>query len=300
MLQDQSATQPFSIQPISDVLGGEIVGFDVRDLAPGAQIEALRETLRDKQVLVFRDQDLTPAELTDFVRLIGDPQYSVLKQWQLPGRPEIDVLSNVVEDGRAIGNAYTGLNWHSDLLSNEARRTYYTVLYGLEVPEVGGGTNFASMYQAYEALPEARQRELDGMRMIYSYERLYNSRRESLTSLGVDHGYKPLTDEQLTVAQRRQINPIVDTDPRSGRKWLHLATGGCVGVEGMPDEEGVKLVRGIIDYATSPRFRYDHAWRVRDLVIWDNHGLFHVAADYDRTKQRRLLHRCSIAPRLAQ
>ena len=63
----------------------------------------------------------------------------------------------------------------------------------------------------------------------------------------------------------------------------------------MSDADGIKLVREIVDYATAPRFRYDHPWRVHDLVMWDNRGLFHTAGDYDRANDCGLVHRCSIA-----
>jgi taurine dioxygenase len=187
------------------------------------------------------------------------------------------------------------MTWHSDLSGIDNRQTFYTVLYSLHAPGAGGETRFANMYAAYESMPQARQRELDGMRMIYTYETLYNRRREALERKGIDHGYKPLSEGQMEFAKRRQIMPIVDADPRSGRKWLHVSPIGCAGVEGMSDEDGIALVNEIVDYATAPCFRYDHAWRVRDLVMWDNHGLFHVAGEYDKQKYQRTLYRCSVA-----
>ena len=292
-----SSDLPFAINPLSDVLGGDVDRFDVRALRPGPAIAAIRAALRDTQLLVFRDQNLTPAELAAFIRLFGEPQYHVLKQFLLPQQPEIYVISNIVEDGRKLGNAYEGLNWHSDLLGQKSA-TAYTVLYGLEVPKGGVRTLFASMYKAFEALPDVRKRELEKLTAVYSYEVQYNKRLRRLDAMGVAHDYKPLTGEQLVYARQRHPAPIVDTNPYNARKWLHPQASGCAGVEGMSDEDGVKLVNEIVEYATAPRFRYDHPWRVHDLLMWDNRGLFHSAGEYDRATDRRLVHRCSIADSL--
>ena len=285
---------PFTPNPLSDVLGAEVTGFDVRDLRPGPAIDAVIRALREAQVLVFRNQSLTPRELVTFTRLFGPPIFHVLTQFLLPEQPEIYVISNIEDDGKKLGNAYEGLNWHTDLLGR-GTKTQFTVLYGLEVPKAGVVTKFASMYKAYEALPEARKRELAGLTAVYSYEVQFNKRLAKLNAMGVNHDYTPLTAEQLVVARERHPAPIVDTNPYNGRKWLHPQASGCAGVSGMSDEDGIKLVNEIVDYATSPRFRYDHPWRLHDLVMWDNRGLFHSAGDYDRATDRRLVHRCSIA-----
>lgn len=284
---------PFSINPLSDVLGAEVTGFDVRGLRPSPAVGAIVEALRDIQVLVFRDQTLTPSELVTFIRLFGPPQSHVLTQFLLPEQPEIYVISNLVEEGKKLGNAYEGINWHTDLIGR-GQPTAHTVLYGLEIPRRGGETKFASMYKAYEALPADRQRQLEKLSAVYSYEVQYNNRLERLNEMGAQHDYKPLTAEQMEYAKKRHPAPIVSINPYNGRKWLHPQASGGAGVEGMSDEDGIKLIREIVEYATGPRFRYDHPWRVRDLVMWDNRGLFHTAGDYDRAADRRLVHRCSI------
>jgi taurine dioxygenase len=293
-LASTTTNLPFTPSPLSDVLGAEVGGFDVRDLRPGPAVGAVIEALRDHQVLVFRHQSLTPQELVTFTGLFGPPIYHVLTQFLLPEQREIYVISNIEESGKKLGNAYEGLNWHTDLLGR-GTKTAFTVLYGLEVPRAGVDTKFASMYKAYEALPEARKRALAELTAVYSYEVQFNNRLAKLNAMGVAHDYTPLTPEQLIVARERHPAPIVDTNPYNGRKWLHPQASGCAGVSGMSDEDGIELVGEIVDYATSPQFRYDHPWRLHDLVMWDNRGLFHSAGEYDRATDRRLVHRCSIA-----
>ena len=295
MTKPATAALPFKPRPLSDVLGAEVVGFDVRDLGDPGVTEAVRDYLRACQVLVFRNQNLSGPEMVRFSQLFGPSQYHILKQFLIPETPEIYVLSNIKKDGKPIGNPYEGIGWHTDQGGNK-NPTEYTVLYALEVPEVGGATCFASMYKAYEALPVERKTAIDGLDMLTTYEQQYTTRIKFLEGKGVtDHPYgDPLSEEQLKTATVRQKRRMVSINPYNGRTWLNLATMGCIGVEGMEDKDGIRLVEDLVEWATSTPFRYDHTWKKGDLVIWDNRGLFHVAGEWDKVKYRRHIWRCSV------
>src|SRR2546422_10149575 len=71
------------------------------------------------------------------------------------------------------------------------------------------------------------------------------------------------------------IHPLVRTIPRSLRRSLYLASHQS----------------RIIEHATQPEFVYRHAWRVGDLVIWDNRATMHRARPFDDAKYRRELRR---------
>jgi taurine dioxygenase len=281
--------------PTATVVGpgfaAEVEGFDVRGAIAAGTAAGLVDLLHRHQVLVLRDQDLTPAELVAFVRLVGEPQYHVLDQFLLKEQPEIYVLSNIVEDGRPIGNASEGITWHTDLSSRE-RPTAYTFLYGLEVPRAGGDTWFASTYLSYEALPEERRRALDPLKVVHSYERLYAARRAKLAAEGKDP-YADLTDRQREQATSA-VHPMVRTHPSTGRRGLYLGTMAIERVVGMEQEEGLRLVEELLEHSISPPFRYDHRWRPKDVVVWDNRGLLHSASPYDKERERRLVYRLSI------
>ncbi len=298
-VQEKSARLPFSTTPLSDVLGAEVVGFDVKTLQ-AADAAPMLDCLRDCQVLVFRDQNLPPDAMVRFLNLFGEAQRHPLKQFRMPDAPELYVISNIKdEQGNSLGNPYEGLSWHTDIGSQE-KPTIYTVLYGVEVPVSGVRTRFASMYDAYTALPMERREALEKLKFIYSYETQYTKRIEMLETRGItDHQYgEPLSPEAAVHARRRVLTPIVDTNPYSGRKWLHFSTLGCAGVDGMSEEAGVRLVEELEAHAISQAFRYDHAWRRNDLVMWDNRGLLHSAGDYDRKNERRMVWRGSIAERV--
>src|ERR1700761_1894982 len=70
-----AATRTFShidARPIVPALGAEISGIDLQQPSVEAQKE-LREALADRKVLVFRDQDLSPNQYAEFLRIFGTP-----------------------------------------------------------------------------------------------------------------------------------------------------------------------------------------------------------------------------------
>lgn len=283
-----------NVKPLSDRFGAEVVGFDVRRISEQAHVDWIVGLLDRYQVLAFRDQELSPQDVLAWGRRFGPVQKHILDQFHLEGHPEIYVLSNIRRNGKPIGNANDGITWHTDLAGDKNARVY-TSLYSLEIPPAGGDTMFASTQDAFDDLPEAEKAALRELRAVYSYEQLYNSRREMLAAAGIDNDYGPLEGEQLEKArQMRRVEPIVRRHPNSKREGLYLGTLSFESLEGMPTDEGRARMDRLVEYATGGPFRYAHRWKLHDLVIWDNRGLMHVATPYDKVNHRRLIYRLSI------
>ena len=282
------------VKPLAERFGAEVTGFDVKTLSGQTQLDWVVGLLDRYQLVVFRDQELGPEELLAWGRRIGPVQKHILDQFHLEGHSEIYVLSNLRRDGKPLGNAYDGITWHTDLSGDKNARAY-TSLYSLENPSKGGDTLFSSTQDAWDALPPGEKESVEKMRAVYSYEQLYNSRREMLAAAGVDNHYAPLAGEQLEKArQMRRVEPLVRTHPNSGRKGLYLGTLSFESIEGLPAAESRAVMDRLVDYATGEAFRYAHRWKLHDLIIWDNRGLMHVATPYDKVNERRLVYRLSI------
>ena len=266
---------------LGERLGGEIAGLDARQIGGDIPLEAIKPLLFDYQLLCFRDQDLNPQELLDFTRLFGEPDTHVLQQFALPGFPDIVVLSNIVENGKALGNRKEGFGWHTDL-TYMARPAAYTILYGLEVPPEGADTLFASTYQAYDTLDDDQKAQLRQMRARHSYLKLYESRDNKT----------PLSAEQRARTPD-VVHPLVRIHPETGREGMYLNRDDCIAVEGAEGRDGLAVVSKMFDYTTE-NFQYRHKWRVRDLLIWDNRGALHTATPYDMDRHRRLIYRTSV------
>ncbi len=276
-----SGLSDIRITALGEHLGGEIADLDVRSIGGDISLDAVKSLLFDYQLLCFRDQSLTPQELLGFTRLFGEPDPHVLQQFALPGFPDIVVLSNIVENGRPLGNRKEGFGWHTDL-TYMAQPAAYTVLYSLEVPPEGGDTLFASMYKAYDTLDDDEKQRLRPLKGHYSYVELYNKRNHA---------------EPLSEAQRARTpdvtHPLVRIHPETGREGMYLNLDDCIGVEGGEDVDGLALVSRLFDY-TIENFQYCHHWRPHDLLIWDNRGALHTATSYDMERHRRLVYRTSV------
>ena len=170
--------------------------------------------------------------------------------------------------------------WHTD---SSFKRTpaKYSLLSARTIPGEGGETQFADLRAAYDALPERKKQEIEGLVAMHS---VMLSRAKI--------GFTDFTpEEQKSEAPVPQV--IVRTHSGSGRKTLYLASHAGE-VVGMPLPEGRMLLNDLIDHATQPQFVYTHTWRENDLVIWDDRCTMHRAREYDMTKVRDM-HRTTVA-----
>ena len=151
------------------------------------------------------------------------------------------------------------------------------MLHAKVVPPVPADTEFADMRAAYDSLPAETKALIEGLRTHHS---IAHSRQ----ILGFD--FSPSEQEQLKGA----IHPLVRTIPRSGRRSLYLASHQSRVID-WPIAEGRLLLRDLTEHATQRENVYRHAWRVGDLVIWDNRATMHRATPFDDAKYRRELRR---------
>ncbi|MCI0429169.1 MAG: TauD/TfdA family dioxygenase [Rhodospirillales bacterium] len=272
--------------PFDAPLGAEVIGLDLSEPISNETLNGVRAVLLDHLVIVFRDQSrLTPEQHIAFSRRFGELQIHVLKEFHLPGHPEILVVSNVVENGRKIGLGDAGSNWHSDL-SYMAEPSMGSLLHAQELPAVGGDTWFANMYAAYETLPLEIKQRIDGRRAVHSYLHRY----ENLRKMGTSRN--PLTEEQIESVPAR-VHPVVRTHPETGRKALFVSEGFTSSIEGLPEEESTEILKVLFAHSTQPQFVYRHKWQPGDLVFWDNRATVHYAPGAP-PGQRRTLYRTTV------
>ncbi|ATU72768.1 TauD/TfdA family dioxygenase [Komagataeibacter xylinus] len=269
-----------NIRDLLPSFGSTVDNIDMRTLSDSERAE-LKKALNERGVLVIREQSLSAAELLEVGRKFGLVEYTVRGDFQHPDVPDVYVISNIVEDGKPLGNPNDGFAWHTDLSFLE-NPTAFTFLYAIETPPVGANTEFASTQVAYDRLPPAQQDEFDHIRVRHSYEMLHATRRNAA----------PLSAEEL---QRMPdvIHPLVRTHPDTARKALYLGLNTSLPV-GMDPEEGQKLIEDLMARTTINGPVYSHEWQPGDLVIWDNRLMLHRATDYDKKAYRRLMYRVTV------
>jgi len=259
--------------------GAEI--FDV-DLASASD-----ETLKDvvgcfhlHGVIVLRGQSMDPASLVRFASQFGEPEGHTLKEFTLPGHPEIYVLSNRIVDGKPIGAHNDGVGWHTDY-SYKAEPVMCTMLYAVEVPAEGSDTLIADTCAAYNAMPAAQRERLEGMKVHHSYAHFMSTR---------EFQRRELTPQQK-LENPDVWHPLVRTHPADNRRALWPSQGTVKGIEGMPDEEALRLLDDLVAYCTQPQFVYTHKWQKGDVLVWDNRCALHTGTLFDDTKYIREMHR---------
>jgi taurine dioxygenase/putative 2-oxoglutarate oxygenase len=279
------------LRPLHPSFGAEVVGIDLAQDLDAETIAAIEDAWTRHSLLLFRDVRITPAQHVAFTRRLGPLHVMEPLEFNLEGWPEVLVVSNVEENGKAVGIRRAGWGWHSDgedkVIPNAG-----SFLYALEVPPEGGDTLYADTYAAFAALPGDVRRVIESRQACFSRVRLHHVHYPHLP---------PLTD--LQKAQRPDVwHPIAREHPRSG--WTALYIGRwAVGIEGLPEAEGQDLVRYLQEWATRPEFVYRHRWRVGDAVLWDNRCTQHCATEFDDARHRRRMHRTTLegdVPRLAR
>ena len=264
-------------------MGAEISGVDLSGPLAEDTFHEVREALHCHHVIVFRAQDLQPHSFLDFARRFGQPEPHVLDQYHHADYPDILVLSNVVKNGKPAGLADGGTYWHSDYsyLDIPARAT---LLYSVQVPKIGGDTLFADQQQAYADLPDATKRRLDGLVTLNVYGNRDDLDPQSRTAAA------PPTQEQKQKRGAFLIrHPLVRRHPYSARKALYAVSGTSFGIEGMPDADGVALLRELAAHSTQPKYQYRVQYGVGDVVVWDNASVLHSATLTDPLYPRTLL-----------
>jgi taurine dioxygenase len=272
------------IVPLTPAIGAEIRGIDLSRPLSDQDVATIRSTLNDRSVLLFRAQNLTPRQHVDVSQRFGELERHVLNQYTLEDDPEILVVSNIVENGRAIGLHDAAWHWHSDSAFHE-RPSLGSLFLCRECPPTGGETQFASMFAAYDALDEATRSWLQGKVGSHDYADFYAR---------TYHHLPPMTEEQKARVPPVQ-HPMVRTHPETGRQALFFCEAQVREIVGVPHEEGRRRLADLEAFATQPEFVYSHSWRPGDLVFWDNRSSLHRARPFDDKAYRRLMHRTTIA-----
>jgi taurine dioxygenase len=236
-------------------------------------------------VLVFRDQRLGAADLMRFGGHFGAPQPHILKHYRHPEFDAVSYITNVGADGTIdpAGND-RATAWHADETYNE-KLPRMAMLHALEVPTARGGTMFADMRAAFDALPDTMKVRIDGLtgthRRIAGPARAWALYRQT---------------EAEAKAHPERYHPAVLTHPISGRKILFVNPSHSTGFVGIDPDEGERLVGELCDFAVQDRFTYYHSWRVGDLLMWDELATMHRGAGDAPPQDRRVMLRTIVHP----
>ena len=279
------------IIPTHQSMGATIEGIDLARPLAQNDYERIVDTLGRYSVLRFPQQTLTARELRDFSARFGELEVNVANSYQEPGFPEVMILSNIVENGKPIGLADAGQDWHTDM-SYSGTVAFANVLYGIKIPQRDGkalgSTAFCNMHAAYDGLPAEMKSRLEGMTVLHDFNKFWEMMRRERGS----------TRPPLTEAQRKAKPPvshaIFPTHPLTGRKVLYANPGYAVQVNELPEAESDEVLAFLFAHQTKPEYQYVFSWTPGDLLLWEDIGTIHNALPDYEPHEHRLIKRCQV------
>jgi len=269
-----------SILPFSDVLGARIEGLDLSEPLDAGQSQWLADALHRHGFIVLKNQSLTPAEMVTFAKQWGRPSPHVIDTFHHPQDANILILSNVFKDGKPTGLVDAGTYFHTDYsyLDDVAR---CTILHAQDVPPAPNGTTFANQAKGYADLPSGMKEKIKGLVVKHHYGNRDNLDQQSRSVASV-----------LNAEQAQRVNwvrhPLVRPHPFTGQLALYAVSGSSFGIEGMPDDEALDLLRELAAHSTQDKYCYTHNYENGDVIVWDNALLLHSAPLIDLTRPRTL------------
>ncbi len=273
-----TTTTSLDVVPLTEHIGAEIRGLDLRNKPDDETREAIYKAWLDHLVIVFRNQELTQEDLLRVTGYFGDigPVHRPMKYFPSYFSkilPNILLISNIRENGEPIGALPDGeMMFHHDMMHAEIPHKG-TFLYSVEIPSTGGETLFASGYAAYDTLDPDLKAKLEGRRGQAHY----------------NYGSVQKGDDKGTEAFSEAKHPIFRTHEETGRKALYVNRLMTVGIEGMSDKEAEPLLEALYDHMEQDAFVYEHKWRVGDLLLWDNRCSAHARRDFPDNERRLML-----------
>ena len=276
----------FNIKASGQACGAEITGIDLTKDLLASEIRNLREAWLEHHVLSFPNQSMSDDDLERFTLYFGsfgdDPFIAPIS-----GRQNIAAVKRTADEKVPI----FADNWHTDW-SFQLNPPAGTCLFGIDIPTKGGDTLFANQHLALYEMPETLRNKLEGKLAIHSAAIPYSPNggygdkdRELGRSMDIR-----ASDE----AMAQQLHPIIRNHPETGKKGIFGTIGYIVGIEGMQDQEAMKLLIELSTWQSQEKFQYQHKWKKDMLVMWDNRSVLHRATG-GYQGQERLLHRTTIA-----
>ena len=272
----QIAQSSMTVQKLAPLIGAEIGGIDLSAPMDVDTFTAIETLWHHHGVLLFRRQKLDDLQQVEFAQRFGQLAHT-LKHYEGTAHPAIMYVTNQRKDGKYIGALPDGeMFFHSDMCYLE-QPCMAAMLHAIAIPPEGGNTVFASMYAAYDALPDELKLQLAGRMAMNSYELGYGS-----------SNVKARMETSGTTYTRSYAHPIFRTHPATDKRSLYVNRLMTEYIVDMPRAQSDELLKQLFDHQEQTQFQYEHRWQVGDVLIWDNRCTLHARRDFDDRQLRKL------------
>ncbi len=272
------------IEPLGDALGAEVSDIDLSKPLMEEDIAAVKDAFLDYHLLCFRSDPLAAEDFSAIARLFGEPQLQLIRTTRHGEVPEISVLDSTYKNADqkpADFKLNRKSGWHTDDSYFEVPAKV-TLLQSIEIPKSGGHTRFCNTRKAYDDLAEEEKRRIDDLKAVHAYDTMRAPARAK----------KRTKEEEEETPE--VVHPLVRTHEENGSKAIYFNPNRTDRIVGMERKDSDALLDWVNETITQQKYRYDHEWRMGDLLVWDNRCLIHsVNVDFPvgqtRLHQRILL-----------
>lgn len=272
--------QTIEVAPLSRAVGGLISGVNLAAGVSDEQFSEIRAAFADRGVIFFRDQDLSPEQHIAWAERWG--RININRFFKpVEGHPQIAEVRKEPEQTQNIGQ-----DWHTDH-SYDQEPAMGSVLYALEVPDVGGDTVFAGQAAAYESLSDGLKATLSGLWAEHTSRRAFGeTNKRAMTTTGDRIG-------NPEAATQDAVHPVIIRHPLSGRPCLYVNGSFTVKFQGWTEHESRPLLKYLYQRASHNDVTCRFKWEAGSMAIWDNRAVQHIALN-DYHGERRLMHRITV------
>jgi taurine dioxygenase len=253
----------FFLRHLSPFIGTEVTGLDLGQEQGEEVKEQLRQLLRDRGVLFFRDQHLSPEQQLAVTAIWGPPRVSDSYREGSP-LPGVGIIDSIQEIAGRVSR------WHADVTAAETPSTI-RLLQAIELPPHGGDTHWASTEAAYARLSPALKELAEELTAIHN-----------VTPVTLDGFQKPRSKFQWAE------HPVVRVHPETGRRSLFVNPRFTREIVGLQPHESADLLELFYNHITLPEHTTRVQWELGALAVWDNRTSLHYAADDYGSARRRL------------
>jgi alpha-ketoglutarate-dependent taurine dioxygenase len=252
---------------------GSQLTIDAASLLNGEHAQAIRDLLVERGVLIVRGINFNDDQQRSFTRTLGDLRTGTFTK---EGDEGLMAVTMDKRENPAYAEFFPGtFFWHIDG-TYEQVPPFATVLTPRVLSPEGGQTEFANTYAAFEGLPKAEQEYLETLKVVHT---MVATMAEAVPDASLENF-------KLWLSYPQPTYPLV-WHHKTGRKSLVLSKS-CSHIVGMHPADSRALLDRLTAHATQDDYVYRHAWRMGDLLIWDNTGTMHRVRPYDKNSGRRL------------
>ena len=279
------------ITPNQGTLGATVEDIDLSKPLDRSDFASIFHALGAHSVLCFPRQQLDALSLKAFSERFGSLQLSPTGTYCEPGVPEVMLLSNIVEDGKAIGLADAGQDWHTDMSYNPLIG-FLNVLHAIKIPRRGGkplgNTVFADMQAAYDDLSPALKSRLENATATHDFNKFWEEMRRRPGST------RPALTPEQRAKRPPSVHPVFLTHPINGRKVLYANPGYAIRINELSEQDSDAVLAELFAHQLQPKYQHAHVWTEGDVLVWDHIGTLHNAIPDYAADEHRLIKRCQV------